>query len=96
MTTRAIRLLNRNSVAGTQPPMKLRDGDLMTVSDAAARLGLGTEMVAKLRRSGRIPVVRTVGGMNLFLTQDIDRLKKERAKNPPRPGRHGSARVPVP
>ena len=75
--------------------MKLRDGDLMTTADAAAVLGLSNEMVTKLRRAGRLPVVRTPSGWCIFLAKDVLALAAERRKAP-RGGRLGSVRVPVP
>lgn len=62
--------------------MKLKDGDLMTTGDAAAVLGLSVPMVKKLRVQGRLPSVRAVGGLALYLARDVRALAARRAKRP--------------
>jgi excisionase family DNA binding protein len=60
--------------------MKLRDGDLMTPSDAGKVLGVTRGMVLKLVLAGRVPSVRTVGGVRLLWARDVAALAKARAK----------------
>lgn len=63
----------------------LKDGELMTSGDAAKALGVSLPMITKLEGAGRLQTAaRTVGGFRLFWTRDVERLAKERAKNPPR------------
>lgn len=50
-----------------------------TTGDAAQELGLSADRVRQLARSGRLPALRTKGGQFLFLGEDVDRLKIERA-----------------
>ena len=71
----------------------------MATADAASDLGLSVEMVAKLRRLGRLPAVRTVGGQWIYLASDVRRLREQRRKAP-RYGttgkKEGTVRVPPP
>ena len=78
--------------------MRLRDGDLMGTTDAATVLGLSLEMVTKLRRQGRLPAVRTVGGQWIFLARDVRRLLEQRrkARRWSDGGGLGAVRVPPP
>jgi excisionase family DNA binding protein len=52
--------------------------DLLSVGDAAAILGLSPDMVRVLHRQGRLPALRTPGGMRLFLRTDVEKLARER------------------
>jgi len=79
--------------------MRLRDGELMGTADAATTLGLSVEMVAKLRRLGRLPAVRTVGGQWIYLASDVRRLLERRRKAPlygTTGKKEGTVRVPPP
>jgi predicted site-specific integrase-resolvase len=62
--------------------MKLRDGDLLTSSDAAAVLGLSLEMVTRLRRTGQLPAIRTPSGWCIYLAKDVRALAELRRKAP--------------
>jgi excisionase family DNA binding protein len=53
-------------------------GLLAEVGIAARRLGVSTQRVRELTRTGRIAAIRTVGGMRLYRVEDIDRLARER------------------
>ena len=57
-----------------------RDGELLTVGDAAALLGLSGEMVRVLHRRGKLSAQRTAGGYRLFRRGDVERLARERAR----------------
>lgn len=61
--------------------------DLMTVADAAGILGLSVDMVRLLEKSGRLPALRTTGGIRLFRRADVERLAEERKR-----GRIGGSR----
>jgi len=76
--------------------MKLRDGDLMTTIDAARALGLSTEMVTVLRRTGKLPSVRTTGRQFIFQTVHVKALVEERRKAPRGVRKLGHIRVPPP
>ncbi|MFC1610924.1 helix-turn-helix domain-containing protein [Myxococcota bacterium] len=66
--------------------------DLLTVSDVAEVLGLGSSMVRKLDRTGVLPpCTRTKRGYRLYRREEVDELARERAARPPRPGPARSA-----
>ena len=52
---------------------------LLTTGDAARRLGVSTEFVRKLVRSGRLPEHRTQGGQHIFSADDVEALVAERS-----------------
>jgi excisionase family DNA binding protein len=54
---------------------------LLTAIDAARILGLSTDMVRVLTRSGRLPSERTAKGYFLFRRTDVERLAEERARS---------------
>ena len=60
--------------------MQLKDGDLMTLTDAGKVLGVSRELVRKLTNAGRIPFVRTAGGVKLIWAKDARALADARAK----------------
>lgn len=76
--------------------LKLRDGDLMTTIDAARALGLSTEMVTVLRRTGKLPAVRTTGRQFIFQTAHVKALIEERRKAPRGTRKPGYITVPPP
>lgn len=76
--------------------LKLRDGDLMTTIDAARALGLSTEMVTVLRRTGKLPAVRTTGRQFIFQTAHVKALVEERRKAPIGTRKPGYITVPPP
>lgn len=62
---------NRKGVAMVQ---------LLSAADAARMLGVVPATVRQMERDGRLPALRTVGGMRLFQREDVDRLVAERAR----------------
>ena len=60
--------------------MQLKDGDLMTLTDAGKVLGVSRELIRKLTNAGRIPFVRTAGGVKLIWAKDARALADARAK----------------
>ena len=60
--------------------MRLKDGDLLTLTDAGKVLGVTRELVRKLVNAGRVPSVRTAGGVRLLWANDVARLEAARAK----------------
>jgi len=61
--------------------------DLLNTSNAAKILDLSVDQIRKLDNQGRLASVRTGLGHRLFTRSDVEKLKAERAKNPPRAGR---------
>lgn len=61
--------------------------ELMTPADAAPLLGVSVNMVRLLEIKGRLPALRTAGGVRLFRRGDVEALAAERRRNPPKPGR---------
>ena len=61
--------------------------ELMTPGDAAPLLGVSVNMVRLLEIKGRLPALRTAGGVRLFRRGDVEALAAERRRNPPKPGR---------
>jgi excisionase family DNA binding protein len=60
--------------------MRLRDGDLLTLTDAGKVLGVSREMVRKMADLGRVPSVRTAGGVRLLWARDVAALAAARAR----------------
>ena len=50
----------------------------LTVSGVGQILGLTPEAVRVLERKGKLPAVRTTGGIRLFRASDVERLRAER------------------
>jgi DNA-binding transcriptional MerR regulator len=57
---------------------------LLSVSDAAAALGLSAEAVRKLEQRGLLPAIRTSSGWRLFRHEDIERLRQLSERRPTR------------
>jgi excisionase family DNA binding protein len=57
---------------------------LLSVSDAAAALGMSAETVRKLEQRGLLPAIRTVSGWRLFRYEDIERLRQLSDQRPTR------------
>ncbi|MFQ5880375.1 MAG: helix-turn-helix domain-containing protein [Dehalococcoidia bacterium] len=53
---------------------------LLTCGDAARVLSVVPDTVRAMERAGRLPAVRTLGGIRLFRREDIDRVAAERAQ----------------
>ncbi len=69
-------------------PMPARQpDDLLNTSNAAKILDLSVDQIRKLDSQGRLASVRTGLGHRLFKRSDVEKLKAERAKNPPQRGR---------
>jgi excisionase family DNA binding protein len=56
---------------------------LMTAADAARLLGVVPATVRQMERDGRLPAMRTVGGIRLFQREDVERLARERFEQEP-------------
>lgn len=56
----------------------------LSVSDAAAALGLSAEAVRKLEQRGLLPAIRTAGGWRLFRYEDVERLRQLSDRRPTR------------
>jgi excisionase family DNA binding protein len=50
---------------------------LLTVSEAARELSKCTDTVREWARRGRLPVIRTEGGLRLFRREDVERIAQE-------------------
>jgi excisionase family DNA binding protein len=59
---------------------KVRDGDLLTFTDAGRVMGVSREWIRKLVGSGRVPTVRTAGGVHLLWRVDVEAATAARAK----------------
>ncbi len=53
--------------------------DLLSTADAARILGVVPATVRQLERNGRLPAIRTAGGIRLFRRADVERFARERA-----------------
>jgi excisionase family DNA binding protein len=51
---------------------------LLTVADAARLLGVVPATVRQMNRDGRLPAIRTEGGIRLFQRDDVLQLQAER------------------
>lgn len=52
--------------------------DLLSVSDAARVLGVTPSTVRMMERLGKLPALRTAGGIRLFQREHVDQLAAER------------------
>jgi excisionase family DNA binding protein len=62
---------------------------LMSVNDAAKRLGVSGQYVRVLEQLGRLTATRTVGGFRIFKASDVEALALERERQKER-GPHSS------
>ncbi len=53
--------------------------DLLTAGDAARILDLTPRYVQDLEGAGKLPAIRTAGGIRIFMREDVERLATERA-----------------
>lgn len=54
---------------------------LLSTGDVARRLGVSSEFVRKLVRTGKLAAMRTAGGQRIFRNEDVERLAAEREKD---------------
>lgn len=59
--------------------------EYLSVADAARILGVVPATVRQMERSGRLPALRTAGGIRLFCRADVERFAEERTANNQRP-----------
>lgn len=55
---------------------------LLSVGDAARRLGISSAGVVAMERTGKLQAIRTEGGMRLFAADDVERLAEARRNMP--------------
>lgn len=66
--------------------------ELVDTHEAARILGVHRSSVARFVTEGQLIPARRVGNTRLFHLEDVEDLKTERRRNPPKPGpRRGSA-----
>ena len=51
--------------------------EILTIGEAARELHIAVETARDWSDSGKLPVLRTAGGMRLFRREDIDRAKAD-------------------
>jgi excisionase family DNA binding protein len=54
--------------------------DILSTNDASKLLNLTPEAVRLLERKGKLPAVRTPGGIRIFSRLDVEKLVAERAQ----------------
>jgi excisionase family DNA binding protein len=59
---------------------RVPDSHYLLTAEAARRLGVSSATVHLWERLGRLPAVRTGGGVRLFNRRDVERLARKRAK----------------
>lgn len=57
---------------------KTSDNDFLTTAPAARELGVASQTVIEWERQGKLPAIKTSGGVRLFRREDIEVLKKKR------------------
>ena len=55
------------------------NAELLTPQDVARLAGVGAASVRNWERTGKLPAIRTAGGMRLFSRADVVRLMADRA-----------------
>ncbi len=58
--------------------MEPHDAQWMTVTDVGRRLDLSGDGVRYLERKGLLQAIRTVGGIRLFCSDEVERVARER------------------
>jgi excisionase family DNA binding protein len=61
-----------------------RTDEYLTTGDAARVLRVDPATVRMYERAGRLPALRTPGGLRLFARSDVERLAHEREARLPR------------
>ena len=56
--------------------------EFLTVGDVAKRLGLSADSVRLYERTKRLPALKTIRGLRLFRSADVERLRREREGKP--------------
>ena len=51
--------------------------ELLTVSEAARELSKCSETVREWARRGRLPVIRTEGGLRIFRREDVEQMAQQ-------------------
>lgn len=59
--------------------MKNATADFLTVSDAAAICAVAAATIRQWEAAGKIPALRTAGGMRLFKRADVEQIASTRA-----------------
>ena len=54
--------------------------ELLLTSQAAKKLGISPQGVRLLEREGKLPAVKTAGGVRIFTSNDVDQLAKQRTE----------------
>ena len=54
---------------------------LLLTSDVAKLRGVGPSRIRQLANEGKLPFMRTVGGVRLFRLSDVERFERQRAKD---------------
>jgi excisionase family DNA binding protein len=52
--------------------------EILTISEAARELHIAVQTARDWSDAGKLPAVRTAGGMRLFRREDVDRVKADR------------------
>jgi excisionase family DNA binding protein len=58
----------------------MRSAELLTVGDVAKVAAVSCSLVRWWDRSGKLPAIRTAGGVRLFDRADVERLAAERLR----------------
>lgn len=61
--------------------------ELLQTSEAARLVGVSPPWLRDMANEGRIPTLRTAGGVRLFKRRDLEEYMDHRQKNPPTRGR---------
>ena len=57
----------------------------LSTKDAADEIGVGPDRFRQLEREGKIPAIRTHGGVRIFLRHDVLKLKARREMQKTKP-----------
>ncbi len=52
----------------------------LTISEAARAIGVSVDSIRNYERTGRLPALRTPGGMRLFALGDVERMARDRTE----------------
>jgi len=59
---------------------KVRDGDILTRSDALKVLGISSTLLDRMVKAGELPFIRTPSGYRLYWAADVKAVAVKRAR----------------
>jgi excisionase family DNA binding protein len=58
----------------------MAESELLSVTDSAKILGCSSDLVRLLERTGKLPAMKTAGGVRIFRREDVEAMRRTRAQ----------------